>query len=329
MAAEDKESLVLVARKPSFGLPTGCPSCLPAYFYLRFADVNFQLHPNLTYPDSDQIPYVECGDYVAFNNEKGGVIESLKEDGVVDLDSGLPSHTVPEWLAMKAMISTWLADAVSFELWAGSDRNSANTIYYSDLPWPIGKVLHFMQTSNAKQLLEITKVNAERRETEIYRRATLAYQALSTLLGEQMFFFENRPTSLDAVFLGHALFTLQALPETSLLRSKLLEHRNLVRYCEDLKGKYLEAGPSSSSTIPKSPFEPSSSSTPRRGTRSNWSAKPKSKPKKEKTEEEKTFKRRAKYFLATQFVAVLVFLSLLGPGGSEAEMDDDDMEYDA
>lgn len=326
--AEDKESLVLVARKPSFGLPTGCPSCLPAYFYLRFADVNFQLQPNLTYPDSDQIPYVECGDYVAFNNEKGGVIESLKEDGVVDLDSGLPSHTVPEWLAMKAMIGTWLADAVSFELWAGSDRNSADTIYYSDLPWPIGKVLHFMQTSKAKQLLEITKANAERRETEIYRKATLAYQALSTLLGEQTFFFENRPTSLDAVFLGHALFTLQALPETSLLRSKLLEHRNLVRYCEDLKGKYLEAGPSSTSTIPKSPFETSSSSTPKRGTRSNWSAKPKGKPKREKTEEEKTFKRRAKYFLATQFIAVLVFLSLLGPGGSETEMDGDDMEYD-
>ncbi|KAI3932989.1 hypothetical protein MKW98_029222 [Papaver atlanticum] len=326
--AEDKESLVLVARKPSFGLPTGCPSCLPAYFYLRFADVNFQLQPNLTYPDSDQIPYVECGDYVAFNNEKGGVIESLKEDGVVDLDSGLPSHTVPEWLAMKAMIGTWLADAVSFELWAGSDRNSADTIYYSDLPWPIGKVLHFMQTSKAKQLLEITKANAERRETEIYRKATLAYQALSTLLGEQTFFFENRPTSLDAVFLGHALFTLQALPETSLLRSKLLEHRNLVRYCEDLKGKYLEAGPSSTSTIPKSPFETSSSSTPKRGTRSNWSAKPKGKPRREKTEEEKTFKRRAKYFLATQFIAVLVFLSLLGPGGSETEMDGDDMEYD-
>ncbi|KAI3848274.1 hypothetical protein MKW92_029461 [Papaver armeniacum] len=311
--AEDKEALVLVARKPSFALPTGCPSCLPAYFYLRFAEVNFQLQSNLTYPDSDQIPYVECGDYVAFNNEKGGVIESLKEDGVVDLDSGLPSHTVPEWLAMKAMISTWLADAVSFELWAGSDRNSADTIYYSDLPWPIGKVLHFMQTSKAKQLLEITKANAERRETEIYRKATLAYQALSTLLGEQTFFFENRPTSLDAVFLGHALFTLQALPVRNIfLRSKLLEHRNLVRYCEDLKGKYLEAGPSSSSTIPKSPFETSSSC----------------KPKREKTEEEKTFRRRAKYFLATQFVAVLVFLSLLGPGGSETEMDGDDMEYD-
>lgn len=54
---------------------------------------------------------------------------------------------------------------------------------------------------------------------------------------------------------------------------------------------------------------------------------PKSKPKREKTEEEKKFRRRAKYFLATQLVAVLVFLSLLG-GSNDGELelveDDDD-----
>lgn len=58
-------------------------------------------------------------------------------------------------------------------------------------------------------------------------------------------------------------------------------------------------------------------------------SKPKQKPKKEKTEEEKTFRRRAKYFLAAQFVAVLVFLSLLG-GTNDPELDagDDEMAYE-
>lgn len=57
----------------------------------------------------------------------------------------------------------------------------------------------------------------------------------------------------------------------------------------------------------------------------NVGSKPKSKPKKEKTEEEKKFRRRAKYFLATQLVAVLVFLSLLGGSDdSEVELGDDD-----
>ncbi|KAI8025181.1 hypothetical protein LOK49_LG02G03896 [Camellia lanceoleosa] len=54
-------------------------------------------------------------------------------------------------------------------------------------------------------------------------------------------------------------------------------------------------------------------------------SKPKSKPKKEKTEEERKFRRRAKYFLVTQLVVVLVFLSLLrGSDDAEVELDDDD-----
>lgn len=48
--------------------------------------------------------------------------------------------------------------------------------------------------------------------------------------------------------------------------------------------------------------------------------KPKNKPRREKTEEEKKFKRRAKYFLATQLVAILVFLSVLG-GSNDAEVE--------
>ncbi|KAA8522697.1 hypothetical protein F0562_009141 [Nyssa sinensis] len=312
--------LTLVTRKACFGLPTACPSCLPVYIYLRFARIPFYLSYNLIYPDSDQIPYVECGPFVAYNNDKGGVIDSLKEDGIVDLDSEV--HAIPEWISTKAMICSWLADAVMYELWVGSDGTSAHKIYYSDLPWPIGKLLYFKQIRIAKQQLGITKDNADRREEEIYKRATVAYGALSTRLGEQSFFFDNRPTSLDAVFLGHALFTLQALPETSVLRSKLLEHTNLVQYAEKLKMEFIEAD--SSSPVPPHHSEPSSSA-PRRGGPSNWSSKPKSKPKREKTEEEKTFKRRAKYFLGTQLVAVLVFLSLLsGSDDAEVEFDDDD-----
>ncbi|KAK2982375.1 hypothetical protein RJ640_026573 [Escallonia rubra] len=331
------EKLTLVARKGCFGLPTACPSCLPVYIYLRLADVPFDIEFNLINPQADEMPYVESGDYVAYNNEKGGVIEALKEDGIVDLDSEI--SMVSEWLSTKAMICSWLSAAVTYELWLGSDASSAHKIYYSDLPWPVGKLLYLKQMVVAKQVLRITNENAERKSEEIYRNATIAYKALSARLGEQSFFFENRPTSLDAIFLGHALFTLQALPllcwirkkaeersnhlllhyelESSVLRSKLAEHNNLLRYA-DSKAHLLVAG-SPSPSVPSSHSDPSSSAS-RQGP-SNRSSKPKSKPKREKTQEERTFKRRSKYFLLTQLVGVLVFLSLLG--GSEDTEDYD------
>lgn len=54
-------------------------------------------------------------------------------------------------------------------------------------------------------------------------------------------------------------------------------------------------------------------------------SKPNPKPKREKTEEEKTFRRRAKYFLATQLFAIVLFLSVMGGYDiSEVELDDDE-----
>ncbi|TYH04674.1 hypothetical protein ES288_A08G025100v1 [Gossypium darwinii] len=351
----EAEEFTLVARKPYFDLPTACPICLPLFIYLKLAHFPFRLSFNSIFPDSDQIPYVESGTYVAYNNENSGVVECLKKDGIVDLDSEFQS--APDWVSIQAMINSWLADALTYELWVGTDGRSAYKIYYSDLSWPIGKVLFLKQVYSVKQRLGITKDNAEHREDEIYRRAKIAYGALSTKLGEQNFLFDDRPSSLDATFLGHVLVTLHALPEdeywlnlavdgsntmenhvavyccsngsiladyhqdTSVLRSKLLEHDNIVRYAEKLKTELIESG--SSSSGPQFRSVPSSS-TPRKGP-SNWSSKPKSKPKREKTEEEKTFKRRAKYFLAAQLLAVLLFLSMMGGYDSgDLELDDED-----
>ncbi|BFG14500.1 hypothetical protein CerSpe_007740 [Prunus speciosa] len=313
------EEYTLVVRKPCFGLPTACPSCLPVFFYLKFANVPFHLDYNLTYPDSDKIPYIESGEYVTYNNEKGGIIERLKEDRIADLDTEL--HSVPEWISTKAMISSWLADAIKYELWVGTDGSSAEKIYYSDLPWPIGKILFLKQLHKVKQELGITKDNSEKIEEQTYKRASLAFGALSSRLEEQNFLFENRPSSLDALFLGQALITLQALPETSMLRSKLLEHENLVRYVDRLKTEIVDAG--SSSSVPNFNANPSSAA-PRRGP-SNWSSKPKSKPKREKTKEEISFKRRSKYFLVAQLVSVVLFVTLMARADdAEIELDDDE-----
>lgn len=129
---------------------------------------------------------------MAYNNERGGVIESLKNDSIVDLDSYV--HTLPEWLSTKAMVSTWLADAVMYELWVGSDGSSAHKIYYADLPWPIGKILFFKQVHVVKQLLGINKDNADRTETEVisYYIISLQFQLVCFFISlslSRFFFF--------------------------------------------------------------------------------------------------------------------------------------------
>ncbi|CAL9759739.1 unnamed protein product [Musa acuminata subsp. burmannicoides] len=325
---EAKQEVVLVARKGGFGLPTACPVCLPVYCHLRFANVDFKLEFDRANPDSDHIPYVEYGDYVTFNNEKGGVIECLNEDNVVKLDSQLPKDCFPDWASTKVMISTWLAEAVQYELWVTCDNTIADDIYFSDLPWPIGKILHWKQTQAVKQLHGITKLNAAEKEEEIYRKANIAYEALSMKLGSQVFFFEGRPTSVDSLFLGHAVFVLHVLPETSVLRSSLSKHANLLRFVQDCKIRLLEDS-YSSATGPAFSSDASSSSIPRRkGSKQNAKTKPKEK--RERTEEEKAFRRRAKYFIAAQVVSIVIYLSILGGMGDSGleDGDEDGLAYE-
>nr|ACR37950.1 unknown [Zea mays] len=273
------------------------------------AQVPFDIHVDTSFPDADHIPYVEFGDCVAFNNEKGGVIEYLKDEKIADLNSNHPNISSTTVLDTKAMVSSWLANALLYELWVVSAGSIANDIYFSDLPWPIGKILHWNKTRHVKQLLGITKLNAAEKEEEIYLKASAAYDSLSFRLGDQVFLFDN-----------------SALPDTSVLRGTLQKHDNLVSFAEHHKVQLLETSSSSSSGLGSSPSP--SSSTPRRRPSADHSYKPKPRAKKERTEEEKKFRRRAKYFLATQLVAVLVFLSLMG-GVDSSELDDEDgLDYD-
>lgn len=59
-AMSEREEFTLVVRKPCFGLPTACPTCLPLYFYLKFANLPFNLDFNLTYPDSGKFSIFGC-----------------------------------------------------------------------------------------------------------------------------------------------------------------------------------------------------------------------------------------------------------------------------
>ncbi|GJZ12590.1 hypothetical protein Tco_0547820 [Tanacetum coccineum] len=65
--------------------------------------------------------------------------------------------SIPEWVSTVSIINSWLSDAMLYELWADLDGSVAQKIYYSDLPWQIGKLLSLKQVHNVKQLLGISK----------------------------------------------------------------------------------------------------------------------------------------------------------------------------
>jgi len=87
------------------------------------------------------LPSIEVGDVAGFHNETGGIFGLPSKEDFADLDSDVPSRSVPDWLSLKALIYSFLNDAVLYELWVSHNHKVANEIYLVDLPWYIGKIL--------------------------------------------------------------------------------------------------------------------------------------------------------------------------------------------
>ncbi|KAG0581526.1 hypothetical protein KC19_4G258400 [Ceratodon purpureus] len=305
--------LVLVTRPGAFGLPTACPACLPAFLYLRLAAVSFQEQVTAVEPDSEDLPAVEYGESVGFASENGGVIEFLRKEKVVDLDAGLSDSEKAELETCKAMMESWVADASAYETWMRENDRQCKAVYFAELPWGLAQVLDWKQRVGVMQRLGVTPDNAAARAEEMYRKASNAYAALSVLLSDHKFFFSNRPTSLDALVLGHLLFHLRVPFEVSTLKGEIFKHQNLVNYAESWSSQLLGEGEDDIDAAfqPKAPPPPPMKRT-----------KEKEMPaKKEKSEKEIVFKKRAKYFVITQVVAVLMYAMFAGFGVDDEDED--------
>ena len=99
------------------------------------------------------------------------------------------------------------------------------------MPFPISRLQQYLYRRNLLSKLEILDI-AERDDVS----ATVGeiYESLSDLLGNKKYFFGNRPSSLDAVVLGHLMSHQYAQIPENYMRDQLRNHQNLENYVNSL-----------------------------------------------------------------------------------------------
>jgi metaxin len=325
---EKQESqLVLLVREGGFGLPTACPACLPWFVYLKLSSVSFQTQYSGVEPDSEDLPAVEYGEAVGFASESGGILEFLKREKIADLDAALTEGERAELESCKAMVESWIVDASLYEIWMRDNDKAVRKVYFAALPMGLSYALDWKQRHSVMQRLGVTTENAKSRGDELLRKAGMAYQALSVRLQDQKLFFGDRPTSLDALVLGHLLFHLNVSLEVSNLREEISKYPNLVTYAQSLKSQLLggdDGVPMGSAfgnpKAPPPPSPPPTSTTHHSSPDTSGKEKPANKSRNDK---EKLFKKRAKYFVIAQFVAILMYVVVAGIDFEDDAQDDD------
>jgi metaxin len=256
-------------------------------------------------------------------------LEFLKREKIADLDAALTEGERAELESCKAMVESWIVDASLYEIWMRDNDKAVRKVYFAALPMGLSYALDLKQRHSVMQRLGVTTENAKSRGDELLRKAGMAYQALSVRLQDQKLFFGDRPTSLDALVLGHLLFHLNVSLEVSNLREEISKYPNLVTYAQSLKSQLLggdDGVPMGSAfgnpKAPPRPPPPPPTSTTHQSSSPDTSGKEKP-ANKSRNDKDKLFKKRAKYFVIAQFVAILIYVVFAGIDFEDDAQDDD------
>uniref|UniRef100_A0A7S0NEQ5 Metaxin glutathione S-transferase domain-containing protein n=1 Tax=Hanusia phi TaxID=3032 RepID=A0A7S0NEQ5_9CRYP len=129
----------------------------------------------------------------------------------------------------------------------------------------------------------------------MYKKADACYSALSSFLGDQLFFFGSSPSSLDAMVFGHLAPHLYAPMVEARLKKQLRKYQNLCNYVDRVRKGYM-----SMPRIP--PADPADLEATDAANANPKSAKSQLSP------QDKAVRRRTRDFIALGVVVTVAFL---------------------
>ncbi|KXS16968.1 hypothetical protein M427DRAFT_154105 [Gonapodya prolifera JEL478] len=253
----------------AYDLPTADPFGLSVMVYLSVASVEFTVMESTeaALPPSGQLPSLQDGPYYVSGTSK--IFGHLKRKGY-DLDTELSNKEKAECAAYTALIEDKLYDALVHTRFSDHQNylSSTQTHLSRAAPFPdrywipqqlrsagVERTTRFKKSAWVPHTDLWTSSPASERdlqerrtdgENEVFVHARNCYQALSAKLGTHPYIFGKRPSSLDAVLLGHILHHLADpaphLTNTTLRIILTTEFPSLVAYAERLKTRFIPEG---------------------------------------------------------------------------------------
>jgi glutathione S-transferase len=222
---------------PMFGLPNPSPFCMKLETWLRMTRLPFEV-TRVVDPrkgPKGKVPWIEdAGRTIA---DSALIIEYLTKTYGDPLGSHLDAGQRATSLALQRLIEEHLYWAIANgrflddEVWP-----STKTQFLAGFPAPFRPLVGRLVRKTVAKSLHHQGLGRHSPE-EIQRIAGDDLTALSAFLGEQPFFFGDKPTELDATAYGFLAQILWA-PGSRGLREHLQRTRNLPAFCERMKQTY-------------------------------------------------------------------------------------------
>lgn len=223
--------IILKSLPGAFGLRSASPFCMKAEALLALSGLEFEIEigdPRKS-PTNKLPVLVDEGQIIA---DTSLIKKHLEDQHSVKFDDHLNAHQKALALAVQRMVEDHLYFAIVYFRWV-EHPDMVRETFFNFIPAPIRKFVFSKILKKVKRDLQGHGLARHDREN-IIEFAAQDLQAISTLLGDNKFFFGEQISSTDAVLFG-ALEILYSSTEDHALKDVAKSFENLQAYDQRLK----------------------------------------------------------------------------------------------
>jgi glutathione S-transferase len=222
---------------PTWNIPNPSPFCMRVETYLRMAEIPYEnkytANPNAS-PTGKFPAIIDDGKTIP---DSSSIIDYLKEKHGDTLDQHLTAADKGKALCMQRMIEEHLYWMIVYSRWISVEGwETLQTAFFGKLPLLLKIWLPGVLRKKVRRQLDgqgLGRMN----EKEMFERGKKDVQALVDILGEQDFFFGDKPTSFDACAYA-TIDNILHTPIDSPVKQFAQQFKSLEDYCARMKAKY-------------------------------------------------------------------------------------------
>jgi len=222
-------------------LPYENSACLSVEAFLHMCELKFEIEQakNAEHiSPSGKLPVLHCGKFII--SEPNQIIDFVNVKGH-RLDDHLSEDDCAKLKAYMALVNNVLSPAQKYIAWAHEDTSTQITCkrYGSAYQWPLNHILCWRKRHTMLQHLSAIGWGKEQKSlTKIEEEVKRCCTALTEKLGDQKYFFGEKPTELDAFVFGHLYTILTTTLPDNRLAAAVQKHPSLVKFCKTIEKQY-------------------------------------------------------------------------------------------
>lgn len=222
-------------------------SCLAvqAYLHMLHLDFGVEMRANAEHMSpSGKLPFIRANNFVIA--ELDPIVSFVTNKGI-SLTEHLDSAQKSDMKAYMTLVTSVLGNAELYLSWNDDVTLNEVTVprYSSVYPWPLSTILSWQKRRSVCKKLSALNWLTKSLD-EVYQQVDNCCQALSERLENQRYFFNNKPTELDALVFGHLFAILTTPLPDARLANIVRQYKNLIDLCQQIDKEFFDGNSSSS-----------------------------------------------------------------------------------